>query len=43
MTFDFGAVTLTFHIFSSLYLLNCNVQDVDTWQEYWLECIGVIS
>ena len=39
--FDLAIVTLTFKILYGVYLGNCKVQEVDTWQGYGLgvECV----
>ena len=34
LTFDFAVVTLTFKIFCGLYLGNCRMLEVDTWNEH---------
>ena len=41
LIFDLTVVTLTFKIFSELYLRNCEVLKVDTWQEHSLGDVGV--
>ena len=34
LTFDLAVVTLTIKLLFGLYLRNCKVQEVDTWQGY---------
>ena len=41
LTFDLALVTLTYKILSGLYLGNCRLQEVDTWQGHWLGVVGV--
>ena len=40
-TFQHTVVTLTFKIFSGLYLMNHKVYEVDTWYGHWLGGVGL--
>ena len=40
-TFDLAVVTLTYKILSGLYLRNCKVLEVDTWEGHWSGGVGV--